>query len=175
MGNLDGADGTTPVDVAHARQAVVSGARRLTRVEYDNTLHDLLGDSTRSGFAELPEAVNDPFDNNYTTQLPSPSLIEAVEKLAQEAALRALAEPAIHDKIIPCKPTGPGDAACLRQFITTFGRRALRRSLAEDEVRGYLGLQAYAVEVNSFDIGVELVLRAMLQDKDGGGTGKPSS
>jgi len=164
VGNLDGADGTNPVDVAHARQAVVSGARRLTRVEYDNTLHDLLGDSTRSGFAELPEDVNDPFDNNYTTQLPSPSRIEAVEKLAQEAALRALAEPAIHDKIIPCKPTGPGDAACLRQFITTFGRRALRRSLAEDEVQGYLGLQAYAVEGNSFDIGVELVLRAMLQD-----------
>lgn len=157
-------DGDTSVDAEHARQAVVSGARRLTRVEYDNTLRDLLGDTSRSGFAELPEDVNDPFDNNYTTQLPSPSLIEAVEKLAQEAALRALADPAIHDKIIPCTPTGPGDAACLRKFITTFGRRALRRPLAEEDVLGYLDLQAYAVEGGNFDIGVELVLRAMLQD-----------
>ena len=164
VGTLDGLDGASPIDAAHARQAVVSGARRLTRVEYDNTLHDLLGDSSRSGFAELPEDVNDPFDNNYTTQLPSPSLIEAVEKLAQEAALRALADPAIHDKIIPCTPTGADDTACLRAFITTFGRRALRRSLTEGEVQEYLGLQSYAVEGNSFDIGVELVLRAMLQD-----------
>ncbi len=161
VGNLDGEDS---VDAVHARQAVESGARRLTRVEYDNTLRDLLGDNSRSGFAELPEDVNDPFDNNYKTQLPSPSLIEAFEKLAQEAALRALADPAIHAKIIPCTPMGPADEACLRKFITTFGRRALRRSLAEDEIQGYLALQAYAVEGASFDIGVELVLRAMLQD-----------
>src|SRR5438067_13672524 len=38
------------------------GARRLSRVEYDNTLRDLLGDASRPGFAALPEDVHDPFD-----------------------------------------------------------------------------------------------------------------
>src|ERR1700733_2151881 len=64
---------------ARAQQAVASGARRLSRTEYDNTVRDLLGDTTNSGFAMLPEDVNDPFDNNYTTQLVSPALIDAAE------------------------------------------------------------------------------------------------
>jgi hypothetical protein len=156
--------GTNPNDAAHALTAVVSGARRLTRTEYDDTLRDLLGDTTNSGFATLPEDVNDPFDNNYTTQLVSPALIEAAETLATDAARRALADKATHDRIIPCQPTGPGDTDCLKKFITTFGRRALRRPLAQDEIDQYATLSAYAVEGNSFDLGVELVLRAMLQD-----------
>jgi hypothetical protein len=163
VGDISGADADV---TAHAQQAVISGARRLTRVEYDNTLRDLLGDASNSGFAELPEDANDPFDNNYKTQLVSPQLIEAAEKLATEAALRALADPKIHQKLIPCTPTGPGDADCLSKVITSFGRRALRRPLSNDEVAGYLSLQAYAVEGNNFDIGVELFLRAVLQDPE---------
>jgi hypothetical protein len=118
---------TNPNDAAHALTAVVSGARRLTRTEYDDTLRDLLGDTTNSGFAMLPEDVNDPFDNNYTTQLVSPALIEAAETLATDAARRALADKATHDRILPCQPTGPGDTDCLRKFITAFGRVAGRR------------------------------------------------
>src|SRR6185295_9159933 len=70
-----------------------SGFRRLTRVEYDNTLRDLLGDATRSGFAKLPEDVTDPFDNDYKTQQVSGTLIDAAETLAAEASARALADP----------------------------------------------------------------------------------
>jgi hypothetical protein len=153
-----------PNVATRARQAVVSGTRRLSRTEYDNTVRDLLGDNTHSGFALLPEDVNDPFDNNYTTQLVSPALIEASETLATAAAKRALADKAIHDRIVPCMPTGPGDAECLKKFISTFGRRALRRPLAQDEVDAYAAFGAFAVEGNNFDSGVELVIRAMLQD-----------
>src|SRR4051812_46950621 len=52
-----------------------TGLHRLSRIEYDNTLRDLLGDGTRSGFAKLPEDVNDPFDNDYKNQLVSGALI----------------------------------------------------------------------------------------------------
>ena len=37
-----------------------TGLHRLSRIEYDNTLADLLGDNTRPGFAALPEDVNAP-------------------------------------------------------------------------------------------------------------------
>ncbi len=153
-----------PNDAAHAQTAVVSGARRLTRTEYDDTVRDLLGDATNSGFATLPEDVNDPFDNNYMTQLVSPALINAAETLATNAAKRALADPAIHVKIVPCQPTGPADTDCLRKFIATFGRRALRRPLEASEIDEYAALGSFAVEGNAFDVGVELVIRAMLQD-----------
>ena len=64
----------------------VSGVRRLSRTEYDDTLRDLLGDATSSGFAMLPPDTHDPFDNDYRTQLTSPTLIEALETLATNAA-----------------------------------------------------------------------------------------
>src|SRR5262249_49932592 len=133
--------------------------------EYDYTLRHFLQDTTRSGFAKLPEDVNDPFDNDYHTQQPaSAALVEAAETLAQDAAARALANTAVRDSIVPCKPTGAGDAACLKQFVTQFGRNGLRRPLSADEVNRYLTLQQYATEENDFYIGVDLVLRALLQD-----------
>jgi hypothetical protein len=149
----------------NAQTAVISGARRLTRTEYDDTLRDLLQDTSRSGFAKLPEDVHDPFDNDYRTQQQaSAALIEAVETLAEEAAARALADASIRDSLVTCQPTGADDAECLSSFIKSFGRRALRRPLSDAEVAQYLSLQAYAKEGNDFWIGVDLVLRAMLQD-----------
>ncbi|MBX5483769.1 MAG: DUF1588 domain-containing protein [Myxococcaceae bacterium] len=160
--NPDGTPAGTPLPVD--AEVTPGGMHRLTRDEYDNTLRDLLGDTTNPGSQKLPEDVTDPFDNDYKNQLVSGALIESVETLAQEASARALADPAKRAALVPCTPTGPEDADCLRQFITRFGRRALRHTLSEEEVTKYLGLQALAVEANDFWVGVDLVIRAMLQD-----------
>ena len=102
VGGNHGSSGTTtggtggPVDPGKLGDYVgvgASGLRRLTRVEYDNTLRDLLGDTTRSGFAKLPEDTTDPFDNDYKTQQVSATLIDAAESLVLDATTRALADP----------------------------------------------------------------------------------
>ncbi len=147
-------------------QPAVSGARRLTRFEYDATLEALLADVSRSGFSVLPEDATDPFDNDYTGQLASAVLVEGAEKLAADAALRLLASPAKLEVLLPCTPTGPGDADCLRRFIVKLGRSALRRPLSEEEISRYLSLQALAVEDGKFETGVELVVRALLQEPE---------
>ncbi len=147
-------------------QPAVSGARRLSRFEYDSALQDLLADATRSGFAVLPEDSTDPFDNDYASQIASAVLIDGAEKLAVDAAARFVASPAKLEVLLPCTPSGPGDADCLRRFIVRFGRSALRRPLAEEEIQRYLGLQTLAVEEGRFNTGVELVVRAMLQDPE---------
>jgi Protein of unknown function (DUF1588)/Protein of unknown function (DUF1592)/Protein of unknown function (DUF1595)/Protein of unknown function (DUF1585) len=67
---------------------------------------------------------------------------------------------------VPCIATGPQDTGCLRAFIEAFGRRAYRRPLSADEVTTFLGLQALAIEDGSFDTGVKLVIRAMLQEPE---------
>jgi uncharacterized protein DUF1592/uncharacterized protein DUF1588/uncharacterized protein DUF1595/uncharacterized protein DUF1585/uncharacterized protein DUF1587 len=141
----------------------ITGARRLSRNEYDNTLRDLLLDESRSGFAKLPEDVTDPFDNDFHTQQPSAVLVEAAETLATEAAARLLADPAKRDQVVGCTPTGPGDADCLRAFVTHFGRLALRRPLTDDEITALLTLQDYAVEGNDFYIAVGNVIATLLQ------------
>jgi hypothetical protein len=149
--------------VDDVRGVGVSGARRLSRNEYDNTLRDLLLDESRSGFAKLPEDVTDPFDNDFRTQQVSAVLVEAVETLATEASARLLADPAKRDQVVGCTPTGPADADCLRTFVTHFGRLALRRPLTDDEVAALLTLQDYAVEGNDFYIAVDNVITALLQ------------
>jgi hypothetical protein len=141
-----------------------TGLHRLSRIEYDNTLGDLLGDTSRPGFAALPEDTHDPFDNDYTTQLVSGALIASVETLATDASARLLADAARRNALVGCTPTSAGDQTCLESFIRKFGRRAFRRPLGDDEVAGYLGLSSFAVEANDFYTGVDLVLRAFLQD-----------
>jgi hypothetical protein len=144
----------------------VSGLRRLTRTEYDSVLRDLLGDNSNSGFAQLPADPTDPFDNNYTLQQASAPLIESAEALAGAAADRALADPAKRDALVQCTPSGPGDAVCLRKFVSTFGRRAFRRALSEEEIQRYLAFQTFSVERGDFFAGVNLTIRAMLQDPE---------
>ena len=142
------------------------GARRLSRNEYDNTLRDLLGDESRSGFLKLPEDVLDPFDNDFATQQPSGILVETVETLAFEAAARLMTDPAKRDGVIGCTPNGAADLDCLRSFVVTFGRRALRRPLTTEEVEAYLAFSDLSVEANDFYVGAGMVIAALLQDPE---------
>lgn len=160
IGDREGGDGTAVAIDGVGKM----GMRRLTRREYDATLLSLLNDGSNSGYSALPEDVRDPFDNDFTGQIASQALIDSVETLATNAAARALANPAVVKQILTCTPTGPGDAACMTTFIKQFGRRALRRSLDDDDVNRFLSLQSLAVEGNDFMIGVDAVIRAMLQD-----------
>ena len=143
-----------------------TGAHRLSRDEYDITVRDLVGDTAGEGFGLLPEDAHDPFDNNYLTQLASQSLVDATEQLAIDIAGRLVADAPRLQSLLPCTPTGPGDAACLKKFIASFGRRALRRPLTDAEVAEYATLQSFAVEKGDFKVGVRLVVQAMLQDPE---------
>lgn len=143
-----------------------TGARRLSRAEYDNTLRDLLLDESRSGFTKLPEDVLDPFDNDFSTQQPSGILVEAAETLAFEAAGRLMADPVKRDQVIGCTPTGADDQTCLRSFIVSFGRRALRRPLTNEEIDSYLAFSSLSVEANDFYVGAGMVIAALLQDPE---------
>src|SRR5205085_48314 len=75
------------------------------------------------------------------------------------------------DMVVGCTPTGPGDEACMRDFVTRLGRRALRRPLTDDEIDQFLhgengddGIVDYAVEDGDFYTGVDSFVRTILQD-----------
>ncbi|MCH9685720.1 MAG: DUF1592 domain-containing protein [Deltaproteobacteria bacterium] len=141
------------------------GLRRLTRYEYDNTLRDILGDSSRPGSQVLPEDPFTPFDNEYGGQEASQPLIEGLESLARDAAQDLRDDPARRDEVVGCTPVGPSDDECMGQFVARFGRRALRRSLSATEVDDYVALGlAYADRESDFYAGMEVIVRALLQD-----------
>ncbi|HWA77111.1 MAG TPA: DUF1588 domain-containing protein [Polyangiaceae bacterium] len=151
--------------------ALDSVARRLSRAEFDNVLRDVLKDTTAPASKTLVEDEYAPYDNDYTLQEASQTLIDGLSTLAEGVAKRALADPAQRAALVPCTPQGAGDAACFRQTIEQTGARLMRRPLSSQEVNAYLALSSFATENNpsvphDFYTGVELFLRAVLQDPE---------
>jgi hypothetical protein len=163
-GATDGGD-TSDVDPAPEAGGVgISGLRRLSRSEFDNTLRDLVGDETRPAQTRLPEDVIDPFDNQFANQLVSTVLIEGLEQLAIDVSRRLVESPSRRDMVVGCTPTGNDDADCMDEFIARFGRRALRRPLSTDEHTNLSELaMAYAAVSGDFYEGVDVVVRTLLQ------------
>src|SRR5688572_27759164 len=119
-----GAEIPTPEEAA---EVGVSGARRLTAIEYRNTVFDLVGVDVTDAELVLPTDDRAPFDNDFTRQTSSQALIDGADLLAGEIAVQVVADPALREKAVSCTPGGPTDEACFRTFVEEFGRRALRR------------------------------------------------
>ena len=150
-----------------------SGIRRLTAAEYDQAIRDLLLDDASEGGLVLPEDNRTPFDNDAQTQTVSEALIGGAELLAADAVARLVADADRFDAVVGCSPTAPDDEACLRSFISRWGRLALRRTLAEEEVDLFTsgassgeGPLDLAREANDFRVAVGFVVQAILQDPE---------
>ncbi len=162
--------GTGNVGPGNLSSASASVARRLSRTELTNVVRDVLGDESGAAAKYLAEDVYRPFDNDYTVQQASRALIESLEAMATDIADRAIL-PTNRGKVVPCMPSGPGDAACLRSTIESVGRRLYRRPLSEEQITAYLTLQSFATDTtpgvtHDFYTAVDLVLRSMLQDPE---------
>lgn len=158
--------GSTPADAAKPLQcsALEPGAapiRRMTRFEYNNTVRDLLGDTTRPADSFVVEEEALGFNNQATslgvTQLLAEQLMVAAEKLAQTAS-------ADFPKLMPsCDPATSGEVTCADDFIQTFGKRAFRRPLTANEASRFHDLFVWGVAQDGFKNGIALVIQAMLQ------------
>jgi hypothetical protein len=176
--------GGSAVGPGNLTTASASVARRLTRSEFAHLVRDVLGDDGAAIERFLSDDEYKPFDNDYTVQRASRALVESLEAAAKEIATLAVASEN-RSKVVPCTPTGPGDAQCLRATIEQVGKRLYRRPLSEQQITAYLTLQSFATEANAepppdFYTAVNLVLRSMLQDPEvlyrietGRATGEP--
>ena len=137
--------------------------RRVNRLEYNNTVHDLLGDTSAPADNFPAEEVSLGFDNNAQALSVSPVLAEqyldAAESLATTAVNSSWAA------LVPCAPTttdaGAVDA-CGQAFIKSFGQRAYRRPLDADDVAA-LTAAFDAGKATDVVTGVRLVIEAALQ------------
>jgi hypothetical protein len=161
VGNI-GDSGNSSKDPAPPAGAELAAAKshlmRLTSAEYDNTVRDLLGDTTHPGLAFSPDEQVGPFDANVLAP-PSEVMLEQYMVAAE-----ALAATAVQDGAGLTGCTDDlGTDACAERFIDAFGRRAYRRPLS-DEQRGRLRkVYADGVALGGFEHGLELVVRAALQ------------
>jgi len=133
--------------------------RRLTSSQYNNTVRDLLKDTTNPAGDFPPEDYVNGFKNQYEALTVSPLLAEAYGRAAEKLAENAFRRGDFHG-LVPCKPTSDNDSACKTQFIQTFGRRAFRRPLEREEIARYASVFRSEKE---FLKGAQAVIEAMLQ------------
>jgi len=133
--------------------------RRLTNAEYNASVQGLLGTS-ESPADEFPP---DTRQHGYTTneaQRVDPVLARALDASATALAAAARAD---FDNLAPCAdPTG-GAEACAQSFIASFGEKAYRRPLDDDDRASLLTLYEAGAEGASYEDGIELVIRGILQ------------
>jgi len=142
----------------------LSGARRLTPTEYVDTLQDLLGVDAAVAHTLLPTPDYLPFDNDYTVQTESAALVVGFEALARQLVTLIVEDPSKLQDLVDCPVDGPADAACFDRFLRDFGRRALRRPLADSEIAVWsTSFLAEAAAAGRFSVAVELALQTFLQ------------
>ncbi len=159
-----GAAGTLPLPTkAFCATSVDPGpsfVRRVTRLEYDNTVSDLLGTPTTIANQFPTEEVQLGFDNNAAALSVSPQLAEqyldAAETLAKATVTTNMA------KVVPCDPSAMGADVCEAQFISSFGQRAYRRPLTPADTTLLTGV-FNAGKVTDFATGVRFVIETALQ------------
>lgn len=109
---------------------------------------DFVPDSRQSGFT-LNEAQR--VDPVLAGQLAA-----AATQIAAEVRLNVA-------QYAPCDNQATDADKCATAFITSFGFKAYRRPLADDEVAALMTVFHAALDGGSYDAGIELVVRAMLQ------------
>jgi hypothetical protein len=134
--------------------------RRLTQTEYDNTVRDLLGDTTAPAKSFPPDQKLGAYSNTATALTVSPLLAQGYESAAEGLATSAVAN---LKTLLPCDPVAMGEDACAQQFISAFGKKAFRRPLTDDEKATLLALYQTNKSGADFKNGIQAVLEAMLQ------------
>jgi hypothetical protein len=137
--------------------------RRVNRLEYNNTVRDLLGDTTHAADAFPAEEKRLGFDNNADALSVSPLLAEQYLKAAETVATDALNKR--WSALVPCAATTADPAAvdaCGRDFIAAFGQKAYRRPLDADDT-ALLTALFDAGKTTDLKTGIRLVVEAALQ------------
>jgi hypothetical protein len=143
-----------------------SPVRRISRVEYDNMVRDLLGDTTQPAQGFVPESpmfngVN--FETNTYTDvstLAGQQYVQAAETLAETAVAGANLNSILTLNSISCQTQ---DATCAQQFITGFAGRAYRGQLDSDESAALLQIYKTVSAQFDFATGIEGIITAVLE------------
>lgn len=131
--------------------------RRLTPVEYDHTVRDLLSDSSAPGTRLL---TADSGEDNADVRTVGSLLAEQYFTAAAELAKQAVSTNA---GLLACDSATLGEEACATQIIDQLGARAYRRPLPEANRQHLLATYQKARAELDYRDSLEVVLATMLQ------------
>jgi hypothetical protein len=127
---------------------------RLTGVQYDNTIRDLVGIDSQPSTLLAPDSPGSVDQRAW----------DGYQAAAAAVAEQVMANAAARAQAIPCS-AGADEAGCVTQFIESFGQRAFRRPLTSAETARFQQLytdRAAITATGSFDEVAGLILKAFL-------------
>jgi hypothetical protein len=139
--------------------------RRLNRTEYLNTVRELLGPGATTSQVFPADDQIGGYDNNAQVLGISPLLLEKDALAAEELVDSALAatNPEGRARLLICDFSGANEEPCVRQILSTFGRKAWRRPLsAEDTQRLVALVKASRAAGDAFEVALGVGLQAIL-------------
>lgn len=157
----DGSDDGVPSDPELAR---LSRVRRITRVDLDRVLSDLLylDVAVAQTFPDELPTLDGYFNDDVLAV--NARFITQLTQTAESLAARVRSEPAAYDQLVGCTTA---DTACRDAFLRRFLTRAYRRSASEAELQAYQRLFDAAAGLlasgDAFADGVQLAIEAALQ------------
>ncbi len=151
-----------PRGPAPALTAPAPTLRRLTQVQYVNTIDDLLGEGLLLPTALEPDtAVSGLSSVGASVTAISPFGVEQYEDAAYLLAEQVAANPERLAATMGCDPAMDG---CLATFVASFGRRAFRRTLTDEEAARVVAVgELAAATLGDTPSGVVYALAALLQ------------
>jgi hypothetical protein len=144
--------------------AYTTRVARLTHLQYDNTVRDLLGLEARATSEFLVDALFAGYDNNVDGLRVEGRLGRDYRRAAEDLAAQAVANSSSFSQLVPCSPATSG---CAEDFIRSFGLKTYRRPLRDEELAALRDLFERGPELvasgDAFRDGVQVVVEAMLQ------------
>ncbi len=173
-GQISGSGGTSGAS-ASGSPLLPARIRRLTNAEYDASVSALLGTSRQPSveFSFPPDArqgpANAPAGAAFTVndaQRVDPVLADKLDAAAQALVAEARQSGKLAE-VAPCSdPAGAGEE-CAKTFLRSFGAKAYRRALSDEEVSGLTSGAGSAYHVGadgySYEDGIDVLTRVLLQ------------
>jgi hypothetical protein len=159
-----GADGGAGADATAAVTDAGDPGRvtlhRLNRLEYDNTVKDLLGVSTTPAGLFPDDEVAGGFDNAADVLHMSPERYQRYFEAAKSLAETVWTDDGLRGRIVTCARDANGK--CARDVISAFGLRAWRRPLTDAEVTALAQPAVAAADADAFKLALERSVTVML-------------
>ena len=136
---------------------------RLNNSEYHNTMRDLLGVDSTPAASFIGDEKAHGFDNIAAALGMTDAQYEQYWNAADSLIEATFADPKLRARIVTCDPGTRDASACTSEIIRSFGLRAFRRPLAQDELASLADLAADARAMGEpFERTIALVAGAML-------------
>lgn len=147
-----------------------STLHRLTRAQYANSIHDLLGKELAIPTALEPDVASGGITSvsfaSVGSSIGSVSRrgIEQYEAAAFKVAEQAMSAGPAREALVGCTPEGTSDEGCARSFLGALGRKAWRRPLTPAELDRVVAVATKAATtLGDFHQGLSFGIATLLQ------------